>query len=265
MNLRALSFGRLAAHDLAAVQHVARPGMRASALASGASGASGEGEPPKSLEQIVAHRSEMLAAYQSRAWAGRYRRLVDRVAAAEAACAPDSTRLASAVARYFAKLMAYKDEYEVARLYTDGGFRRQLESEFEGSFQIQLHLAPQMFFPKDPETGRARKLAVGPWVLTAFAWLARFKFLRGTPFDPFGWAAHRRLERALIGEYERTLDELCAALNPSNLDLAVEIASLPEGIRGFFDVKERHLADVRSKEHELLAAFRLRASAPVAR
>jgi indolepyruvate ferredoxin oxidoreductase len=117
-----------------------------------------------------------------------------------------------------------------------------------------------MLFPKDPDTGRALKVKAGSWVLTAFAWLARFKFLRGTPFDPFGRAAHRKLERQLVADYERTVGELLDGLCPDNIDVAVEIASLPEGIRGFFDVKEKHLEDVLEKQAELLEAFRLRGS-----
>ena len=178
--------------------------------------------------------------------------------AAERRVVPGHEELASAVARYYYKLLAYKDEYEVARLWTNGDFLRQLEAEFEGDYKIELHLAPQILFPKDPDTGRAMKLKVGPWVLPAFRLLARFKFLRGTRFDPFGWAPHRRLERQLIRDYELRIACLLAGLSTENLDLAVEIARLPEGIRGFFDVKARHLEDTRAKESELLEAFRMR-------
>ncbi len=246
MNKRAVAWGRLAAHDLAAVEKAARPALRDSEAIS----------PIRTLEELAAHRFELLTAYQSSDYAARYRALVDRVAAREQACMPGSTRLAETVARYYAKLMAYKDEYEVARLYTNGDFQRQLDLEFEGDYKIQLHLAPQLFFPKDPETGRAKKLTAGRWVLTAFRWLARFRFLRGTPFDPFGWVPHRRLERQLIVDYERTLTEILDSLNADNLDLAVQIAALPEGIRGFFDVKEKHLEEVLEKQSELLDAFR---------
>jgi indolepyruvate ferredoxin oxidoreductase len=246
MNKRAVAWGRLAAHNLAAVQKAAGPMLRES-----------EVDPSlQSLEALVEHRAAFLGDYQSTAYAQRYRDLVDRVAAREQACIPDSTRLARAVARYYAKLLAYKDEYEVARLYTDGAFRRQLEAEFEGDYKIQVHLAPQILFPRDRETGRALKLTAGPWVLKAFAWLAKFRFLRGTLFDPFGWGAHRRLERRLIVDYENTTAELLESLSAENLDLAVQIASLPEGLRGFFDVKEQHLQDVLEKQKQLLATFR---------
>jgi indolepyruvate ferredoxin oxidoreductase len=246
MNKRALAWGRLAAHDPAAVEKAARPAMRDSE----AEASTGN------FDELVAHRLELLSAYQSAGYAARYLELVDRAAETERICVPGSTRLAEAVARYYAKLMTYKDEYEVARLYTDGAFERQLAAEFEGDFKIQLHLAPQVFFPKDDETGRALKVTAGGWVLTAFRWLARLRFLRGTPFDPFGWVSHRKLERRLIVEYEAIVSELLDGLEPDNLDLAVQIAELPEGIRGFFDVKEQHLEDVRAKQCELLEAFR---------
>jgi indolepyruvate ferredoxin oxidoreductase len=247
MNKNALAWGRLAAHELAAVERAAGPGLRTQA------------RPPAdaSLEELVARRVEFLTAYQDRAYARLYSELVERVQGTERRIS-ERSRLAEAVARYYFKLLAYKDEYEVARLWTNGDFLRQLEAEFEGDYRIELHLAPQILFPKDPDTGRAIKLKAGPWVLRAFHLLARFKFLRGTRLDPFGWGRHRRLERQLIRDYETRIAVLLAGLSADNLDLAVEIASLPEGVRGFFDVKERHLQDVRAKESDLLAAFRLR-------
>ena len=237
MNKRAVAWGRLAVHDLERVEEAARPGHRASE------------QPPaaETLDALVKRCAEFLSEYQSSAYARRYVDLVERVSAREGAELAAGTRLAEAVARYYFKLLAYKDEYEVARLWTNGDFLRQLNAEFEGDFKIQLHLAPQILFPKDPDTGRAKKLTVGPWVLRAFKLLARFKFLRGSPFDPFGWVPHRRLERQLIRDYEVRTEELLAGLSSENLDLAVEIASLPEGIRGFFDVKG---APSRGRAHE---------------
>ncbi|MFP6630550.1 MAG: indolepyruvate ferredoxin oxidoreductase family protein [Myxococcota bacterium] len=249
MNKRAIAWGRLAAHDLDSVEKAARPGLQV------------RDDTPqiRTLEDLVAHRMGFLTDYQSPAYAVRYRELVDRVTAAEQRIQPGSTKLAEGVARYYAKLMAYKDEYEVARLYTDGAFRQQIESEFEGDYKIQLHLAPQVFFAKDPDTGRPRKLSVGPWMLKAFAWLAPLKFLRGTRLDPFGWPAHRRLERQLIVDYEKQIGELLDGLSSENLEIAVEIAGLPEGIRGFADVKEQHLEAVRVKQTDLLESFQRRA------
>jgi indolepyruvate ferredoxin oxidoreductase len=249
-NERALAWGRLAAHDLEAVLSAARPGLRG-----------GDVAKERSLDELVAQRAALLAAYQNEAWARRYRALVARVATAERErCGPGAAPLALAVARYAAKLMAYKDEYEVARLYTDGGFRAQLEREFESWERLEIQLAPQIANPRDPETGRARKRSLGPWMFTVLRAMAAFRFLRGTPFDPFGWTAHRKRERRLIGEYEAVIDELLAKLAPANRALAVEIASLPEQIRGFDLVKERQLAGAEAKQRELLAAFRSQAA-----
>jgi indolepyruvate ferredoxin oxidoreductase len=249
MNKRALAWGRLAAHDLAAVEAAARPALRASQT----------GEPARTLEELVRRRAEFLVAYQGEKLARRYRALVDRVARREREAAPGREGLALAVARYYAKLLAYKDEYEVARLYTNGEFARQLEAEFEGDYRIELHLAPPWSLnPRDRATGRHRKWTLGPWMLPVLRVLARGRFLRGTPFDPFGWTAHRRLERRLVRDYEARVEELLAGLSPDGFDVAVEIARMPEHVRGFDTVKEEQLAQAREKEAELLAAFHRR-------
>ena len=176
--------------------------------------------------------------------------------AVEAARAPGRSALTEAVARYYFKLLAYKDEYEVARLYTDGAFRAQLERQFAGRPQLEIHLAPPLFAARDPATGQLRKTAYGPWMLRAMALLARGKRLRGTAFDPFGRSAERRTERRLIADYRAVVEELLAGLTLDNHDLAVEIARLPEQIRGYGHVKQRHLDSVRRREAELLALFR---------
>ena len=180
--------------------------------------------------------------------------------------APGSTRLARAVARYYFKLLAVKDEFEVARLYTDGSFQRQLAAEFEGDYRLYVHFAPPFTIPvidwlterRDPETGRMRKWRIpARWFLPALALLAKLKFLRGTPLNLFGRTAHRRLEQQLCRDYEATLDQLLENLGERNLDIAVEIASLPEHVRGFEQVREHHIEKVRAKQDELLAAYRL--------
>jgi indolepyruvate ferredoxin oxidoreductase len=251
MNRRALAWGRLAAHDLAAVEAAARPALRASQAT----------EPARTLEQVVERRAEFLVGYQGERLARRYRALVRRVAERERARAPGREGLALAVARYYFKLLAYKDEYEVARLWTNGDFARQLEAEFEGEYRLELHLAPPWSLnPRDPRTGRHRKWNFGPWVFPLLRLLARGKVLRGTPFDPCGWSAHRRLERRLVRDYEARVEELLVGLSPETFELAVEIARIPELIRGFDSVKEEQLAHARAKEQELLAAFRLRAA-----
>jgi indolepyruvate ferredoxin oxidoreductase len=250
-NLRALAWGRLAAHDYAAVERAARPALRPA-----------EAAPAETLEALVARRVAFLKGYQGAAYARRYAEQVERVAARERERTPGRSGLAEAVARYYFKLLAYKDEYEVARLWTDGSFREQLSREFEAWERIELHLAPQIANPRDPDSGRARKWVLGPWVFRGLALLAKLKFLRATPFDPFGWTAHRRGERQRIRDYEAVLTELLAGLAPETHELAVEIASLPEHVRGFDLVKDEHLEAVKAKQAELLAAFRLRAGSP---
>ena len=161
----------------------------------------------------------------------RYRAVVDRAAAA--ANAPGN-QVAEAVARYLFKLMAYKDEYEVARLYTDGAFQKQVASEFDGEgLRFEFHLAPPLLARRDRATGLPRKMSFGPWMMGVFKLIARFKSLRGTAFDPFGYSSERRSERKLIADYAATLDEVLAKLNPANHHLAVGIAAIPEKIRGF--------------------------------
>jgi indolepyruvate ferredoxin oxidoreductase len=152
--------------------------------------------------------------------------------------------------------MAYKDEYEVARLYSDPAFMRRIEGMFEGGYRLKFHLAPPLVNRPDPRTGEARKSEFGGWMLTAFRVLAKLKRLRGTPFDVFGMTEERRTERRLIGEYEKTVGELLERLDRDNQGIAVEIASIPDRIRGFGHVKRRHLNEAKKKEAELLAALR---------
>jgi indolepyruvate ferredoxin oxidoreductase len=253
LNKRALAWGRLAAIDPAAVEKAAGPGLRA-----------GEIARTETLAEQVAKRAEFLSDYQDEELATRYSELVEQVSEAEHKLGDGRGDLARAVARYYFKLLAYKDEYEVARLYTDGSFRRQLEREFEGDYKLQIHLAPQFLpgwlAPRD-DRGRIRKWTLGGWMFAFLKLLAALRFLRGTPFDVPGWTAHRRRERALIREYEQTIQELVGGLAPDNRDLAVEIATLPEHIRGYHLVKDESLAEVEQKQAELLAAFRLRAPA----
>jgi indolepyruvate ferredoxin oxidoreductase len=246
-NQRAFTWGRLAASDLAVVE----------AIATAAVGdVLDEPEKEESLDELVARRKAELTDYQNAAYAKRYAAVVDRVRSAEEERVPGSDALAKAVARYLYKLMAYKDEYEVARLMGDREFWRSLDEQFEGDLRVEFNLAPQVFNRRDPDTGRAKKWTFGPWMRTGFAVLAKGKRLRGTSFDLFGRTAHRREERALIGQYEATIDELLGALDAENLELAVEIASIPEDIRGYELVKDAHLRDARAREAELLEKFR---------
>ena len=241
MNLDAFLWGRRAAHDFAAVEKIVEPKKPAAA--------------DETLDDMVARRSAFLASYQNEDYAKAYRDFVTKVRGHESEVAPKSEALARAVARYLFKLMAYKDEYEVARLYTDGSFAKELGKRFKGG-RLTFHLAPPILAKVDPVTGVPRKMTFGPWMMPAFRLLAAAKFLRGTAFDPFGRSHERRTERALIGDYRAMLDELLKTLSAENMALATEIASIPEQIRGYGHVKERHLKLAKGRESELLAAYR---------
>ncbi|UUX48504.1 indolepyruvate ferredoxin oxidoreductase family protein [Nisaea acidiphila] len=245
-NKKAFLWGRRAAHDLGAVEKAAAPVT----------------EPPrhldlsKSVDEEIERRAAELTAYQNAAYADRYLSLVAKVRAAEERSMPGREELTEAVARYAYKLMAYKDEYEVARLYTDPAFRQQLDEQFEGNFKLEVNLAPPLLAQKDPETGRLKKRAYGPWIFTAFKLLTAFKGLRGTAFDPFGRTGERKTERRLIEEYFTDMETVAAALSPDNHAAAVALAKVPEHIRGYGHVKERHLKDAARRRAEALEAFR---------
>jgi indolepyruvate ferredoxin oxidoreductase len=209
----------------------------------------------RSLDEMIERRSAFLTDYQDAAYANRYRTLVERVRATEAERIGGSTALTETVARYLFKLMAYKDEYEVARLYTSGDFQRRLQQQFEGDYQLRFHLAPPLFAKKD-EQGRLLKKEYGPWMFKAFGLLAKLKFLRGGRLDVFGRTEERRMERQLIGDYEATVQVLLDGLDDDRLALAVEIASVPEHIRGFGHVKEAHFEKAKAREAVLLAQWR---------
>ncbi|MGH9808036.1 MAG: DUF6537 domain-containing protein, partial [Terriglobia bacterium] len=163
--------------------------------------------------------------------------------------------LAESVARYLFKLMAYKDEYEVARLYSDTSFVERVKGSFDGDLRLEFHLAPPLLARKDKATGEPKKMSFGPWLLTAFGVLAKFRFLRGTPFDIFGYSAERRTERGLIKDYEALLADILDRLTPENHATAGALASLPEKIRGFGHVKQRHLTVAKAEEAALREQF----------
>jgi indolepyruvate ferredoxin oxidoreductase len=169
----------------------------------------------------------------------------------EQAVVSGSTALTEAVAKYLYKLMAYKDEYEVARLYSDGDFQRKLADTFEGDYRLTFHLAPPIMNSGLDALGRPKKSSFGPWMLKAFKLLARFKVLRGTALDPFGRFAERREERALIDDYRALVEELLVGLKPDNHTIAVACASLPDQVRGYGPVKAesmRQYYDLRAAQ-----------------
>jgi indolepyruvate ferredoxin oxidoreductase len=252
MNKAAFHWGRRAVIDRASVEALAKPSP---------SSASDAEHLSESFAETVARREKYLSAYQNTAYAKRYRTWVDKVTGAEALRASGKSGLADAVARYLFKLMAYKDEYEVARLYTDGAFAKQVQSAFGGdNLRYEFHLAPPILARHDPATGLPRKMSFGPWLMPAFRVLAKLKFLRGSALDPFGRTIERQTERRLIGDYETMLDEVLARLTPDNHHLAVGLAAIPEKIRGFGHVKQRHLTAAKADEAALFE--QLRAGAP---
>jgi indolepyruvate ferredoxin oxidoreductase len=237
----AFAWGRLAAHDRAEVERTAGFAPFAAPLSR---------TPAEWVEYLAAS----LVAYQDIGYADRYRQCVARVAAADARL-PTRSGLTESAARSLHKLMAYKDEYEVARLHADPAFRAKLERQFEGPLDLQFHLAPPLLARRDPATGQPRKRAYGGWMLPVFRMLAPMKRLRGTPFDPFGYTRERRAEREAVAAFERTLARIVADLDASNYALAVEIATLPQSIRGFGHVKARSRQAYEEKLAALLGRF----------
>lgn len=237
LNQQAFLWGRRAAHDLAAVEKVAAPKVV-------------EAPHCSTLEEIVADRAQRLTDYQNAAYAERYREWVERVRKVDTDA---EQRLSKAVARYYFKLLAYKDEYEVARLYSDATFRKQLEAQFEGDYRLQFHLAPSWLSKPDAATGEPRKRSFGPWMLKAFGMLARLRFLRGTPLDVFGYSAERHQDRELIERYEEDIAYLLRELKPDNYRTALALAELPEHIRGYGHVREAAARQVREQAEQLKA------------
>lgn len=240
-NKQAFEWGRLAAHDLEAIKKLT---------------VSPNSQPVLDDEELVEHFSDQLQAYQDVTYAEQYRSLVNQVWDAEAKKAQGMNGLARAVTKYAYKLMAYKDEYEVARLHTEAVFSAKLENQFEGNYKLKFHLSPPLIARKDPLTGNPRKMEFGSWILILFRIMAKFKWLRGTSFDIFGYSAERKMERELIEEYERTMAEIIENLNHDNHSLAVEIASLPEKIRGYGHVKLENVEKVKVEWQELVQRYR---------
>ncbi len=248
MNKAAFEWGRAAAQDPARVAAIV--GER-----------NGAAKAPETLDGRIDRFAEELRRYQNRSYARRYRELVARVGAREAEIAPTSSALTESVARNLFKLMAYKDEYEVARLYSDGAFRARLEAQFEGDYTLQFHLAPPLLAKRDPSTGHLVKRAYGPWVLQAFGVLRRLKFLRGTALDPFGRTEERQAERRLIEEYEALMGEIARTVTRETLETAISLAEIPAQIAGYGHVKERAMREAAAARTKLIERYRAPATA----
>jgi indolepyruvate ferredoxin oxidoreductase len=253
-NQQSFAWGRLAADNLEAVEKEMKALAPAQVI---------EFKRAPTLDETIKRRIAFLTDYQNATYADSYRQFVEQVRAAESklVAAGQSLRLTEAVARYFFKLMAYKDEYEVARLHSDPAFKQKIAGMFEGNYSIKYHLAPPLLSKRDTN-GHLVKRQFGSWVGMVFPLLAKLRFLRGSLLDPFGHTEERKSERALILDYRNAIAALLPTLSSENLSQMVELASVPEDIRGYGHVKERHLKNAKQKEAKLLDALKPINSAP---
>lgn len=242
-NITALNWGRLAAVDIGTVKQFA---IKAKPI-----------DPDhvisESFNEGVQRRIQFLTDYQDASYAERYANLMKMVREKEASFG--SEKFSRVTSQTLFRLMAYKDEYEVARLYTDGNFMRRLREQFTGKIKLQFHLAPPLLARHNPKTGELQKMTFGPWIFTAFKFLAKFKKLRGTKWDIFGYTAERKMERQLIKYFEEMLHTLLPKLNADNVDLATEISESFQHIRGFGHVKLKNYQDMMDKVEKLLASY----------
>ena len=234
-SLAAFEWGRLAAHDMSAIEDVLG-GKKVS-----------RDEDVEDVDALISQRMDELVAYQDRTYADRYRNLIDFVRAAEIKIAAKPGALTHAVAWNFYKLLAYKDEYEVARLYTDGRFEKRIAEVFEGDYKIEFNMAPPLLARRDPSNGLPRKRSFGPWMMLALRTLTKFRKLRGGVLDPFGYQAERRKERAMAYEYEQKITEICSQLDGNNYPNAIATARMPEGIAGYGYVKDRSIEKLEAE------------------
>ncbi len=244
-NLQAFSWGRQAAHDLEAVCRIAR------------FDASSQAEiHPQTLDELIDWRENFLVGYQSRRYAKKYRKFLASVKKAEAAISGGAEyQLTQAVAKGLFKLMAYKDEYEVARLFSDGVFLEKLNAQFEGDFKLEFHLAVPLISGKDKQSGHLKKRTYPQFTLKLLRFLSKMKWLRGTPWDLFGYSKDRRQERQLIVDYQKMIKTLLSDVTTENYPLAIEIALLPESIRGFGHIKQQAIKQSVAKQQMLLDQF----------
>jgi indolepyruvate ferredoxin oxidoreductase len=235
-NKLAFDWGRFASESLVEVERLATEGVQTVAA---------------TLPEAIARREEFLVGYQNRAYAARYRARLVRLAAVEQRVRPGSQALADAVARNYFSVLAYKDEYEVARLHTETGFVESVKRNFGAGVRMSFHFSPPLFARPDRATGRPKKYELGPWMLPVLRLLAKLRWLRGTKLDPFGMSADRRLEREWLARYESLLDRISAELDDSRFELALALARLPEQVRGYGFIKSAAAARARAAEQEL--------------
>jgi indolepyruvate ferredoxin oxidoreductase len=237
-NKLAFDWGRFAAESPAEVEKLA-------------TAKDGEAARPRTLPELIAHREKFLASYQDGRYAERYRRAIARVAAVEYRLRPDSTVLQEAVARHYFTVLAYKDEYEVARLHTETEFAASVRRGFGSDVRMSFNFSPPLFAKVDPSTGRPKKYEFGPWIVPVLRLLARMRRVRGTWFDPFARTADRLLDRAVLERYEAALERIVAELDAARFDLAVELACLPDQVRGYGPVKRAAAITAERAEQKL--------------
>ena len=254
MNLSAFRWGRMAAHDQQYVEKEAAPFMPNTEV----------NNDEYLLGDIIKDRTSFLSNYQNKKYADTYVNFVNKTINIEKKIDNSNDDLSKAVAKYLSKLMAYKDEYEVARLYTNGEFKEKLNNAFEGNLKLKFHVAPPLFAPKDPHTGKLKKITIGSWILPVFKGLSKLKFLRGTIIDPVGKTKERKMERFLIYQYKEDMNKILEEVNSKNLSLAVQIASIPEMIRGYGHVKEEHMKKAALKREQLLESWNSKEYDPIA-
>ena len=248
-NLRTFALGRVAAHDPEGLQR--EIGLKAEPVAL------------KSVDDVLASRTRLLTAYQDEAYARRYREFIDELRKRLGSLSGSETFVRE-VALTLGRLMAYKDEYEVARLYTQSEFMQRMRAQFSGDFKISFNLAPPMLPGRDI-SGRPKKRRFGPWMVRAFTLLAKFKGLRGTPFDPFGYFPERRMERRLIEDYRELIDGIAGRIDDAKLPAAIAIAKAASEIAGYGPVKDAAVERYEARLPELLAAFDQATARPRAR
>ncbi len=249
MNQKAFTWGRRAAWNLEKTIDIALP-KKTDDIALAHRNIS------QTLDEQISRRTLSLTAYQSGSYAKKFEKFVSMVRDADIRVNGKAGDLTEAAAKYLYKLMAYKDEYEVARLYTDGAFLQQIKNTFDGDIKLQFNLAPPLLARRDAETGHLKKMAFGPWMLKAFGVLAKFKSLRGTPLDVFGYTDERKMERRMITEYKQLLEELLPQVTADNYAVLVDIARLPEQIRGYGHVKHGNVEKAEQEKQRLLALFK---------
>ena len=250
MNTRAFRVGRLAAHDIAAVEKLMPVEVKAE-------------RKVETLDDLIASRVRLLTDYQDAAYAARYEATVRRLAEVERKSASGRNGFAEAVAKSLYKLMAYKDEYEVGRLYSAPEFKAALAEQFDSHGKLEFHLAPPLLARHDPLTGEPRKMTFGPWMMKAFELLGRMKHLRGGTFDIFGKTEERKLERKMIGDYEALMGDVAGLMKPETHTTAVQLALLPLDIKGYGHIKKKAYDAAKTREAQLMAQMRNPSPRPV--